>query len=96
MNDTASEILSRYFDPDPETLRDPHRAYTTLREHGDVHRVDHDGGRTWIVTGYDTAKRVLTDPRFSNDPGHRALDPHPADGARTMLSADPPEHTRLR
>ncbi|GGK41789.1 cytochrome P450 hydroxylase [Pilimelia terevasa] len=58
-----------------------------------------DGGRAWLVTGYDEVRRGLADPRFSLNranatswsglglPG--ALDVH-------LLNVDPPQHTRLR
>ena len=53
------------------------------------------GGRAWIVTGRQVANRVFTDPRFSNDPSHRAGSEPITDG-RHMGIADPPDHRRLR
>lgn len=58
-----------------------------------------DGGRAWLVTGYDEVRRGLADPRFSLDKANAAtwrglglpgaLDVH-------LLNVDPPQHTRLR
>jgi cytochrome P450 len=63
-----------------------------------------DGRPVWLVTRYEEARRLLNDPRFSNDTrrmGRKA----PLAGipeeitsvvAADMLNNDPPEHTRLR
>lgn len=58
------------------------------------------GGKAWLVTGYEDARKVLADPSFSSDstrPGY----PHFPLAARERIpghfvSMDPPEHTRLR
>ncbi|GAB2660147.1 cytochrome P450 [Nocardia goodfellowii] len=58
------------------------------------------GGEGWLVTRYDDVRLVLADPRFSRA---RAVDredlpratPEPPRGD-SLLSMDPPEHTRLR
>ncbi|MFD9737206.1 cytochrome P450 [Umezawaea sp. NPDC059074] len=83
---------------------DPFPRLRELRESGPVHVVrGRDGMDRWLVTRYDDVVRVLTDPRFSSSMGAMrqrstvtaALD----DGSMptaTLITADPPEHTRLR
>ena len=84
---------------------DPHREYARLRGRCPVaHLASRGGLRSYVVTGYEDAKAVLADPRLHKDP--RTLPPSPQrDGmarifeaplSRHMLTADPPEHTRLR
>src|SRR3954451_21045011 len=74
----------------------PYPVYQQMRRDAPVRPVDVPAGRLWLVTRYADARQVLTDPRLSKqlsaaelDPGERLLSQH-------MLSADPPEHTRLR
>ncbi|WP_030614727.1 cytochrome P450 family protein [Streptomyces fulvoviolaceus] len=80
---------------------DPHPVYARLREQGPVHRVRPPGSRadywTWLVVGYEEARAALADPRLSKDGskiGEAFLDDDLI--GRHLLSADPPEHTRLR
>lgn len=67
------------------------------------------GLRVWLVTRYDDALNVLTDPRLRNDiHTARAVIAHnrtasgpsrtrlPDELAMHMLNSDPPDHTRLR
>ncbi|WP_226899609.1 cytochrome P450 [Nonomuraea phyllanthi] len=70
----------------------------------------HNGAQAWLVTGFEEARAVLSDPRFSADKvRHRnatSLQPHEVDGPAPEPPAsredgmfvfmDPPEHTRLR
>ncbi|MEV1011588.1 cytochrome P450 [Streptomyces sp. NPDC049881] len=85
------------FDP-PDGLR-------TLRERGPISPLTYpDGTVGWLVTGYSTARTVLSDPRFSarqdrklmpvsagiGDEQRRPPDPG------VFVSMDPPEHTRYR
>ncbi|MFG1974916.1 cytochrome P450 [Nonomuraea fuscirosea] len=79
-----------------------------LRGQGAIRPVDLlNGARAWLVTGFDEARTVLSDPRFSADKlrHHDATSPRPpgpagqetaerADGIFVFM--DPPEHTRLR
>ena len=80
-----------------------HRIYDELTARGPVHRITlPSGGEGWLVTGYDTARALLADPRIvKGGPGHGPyLAELPTDVAaaidRHMLTLDPPDHTRLR
>ncbi|AQZ61467.1 cytochrome [[Actinomadura] parvosata subsp. kistnae] len=89
-----------------ERGRDPFSPPPGLRGHGPVREVELlNGARAWLVTGFDEARTVLADPRFSADKlRHRdatSLRPPqaPPEGERTdgaFVFMDPPEHTRLR
>ncbi|MFJ2212912.1 cytochrome P450 [Streptomyces sp. NPDC101062] len=77
---------------------DPH--YALLRREEPLCRVQLPYGEpAWLATRYDDVKAVLSDPRFSraaavgrDQPRSR---PYPS-GAGSMISLDPPDHTRLR
>ncbi|MFF5037375.1 cytochrome P450 family protein [Nocardia salmonicida] len=87
--------------------QDPQATYRVLNERGRVHNVQLPNGlRAWMVTGYDQAKQVLSDPTISKDlygpAGELAqeaaniplrLDP-PVNN--NLVYSDPPRHTRLR
>ncbi|MGV9452962.1 cytochrome P450 family protein [Streptomyces sp. NPDC003635] len=82
-----------------EFRSDPHPAYASLRARGPVHRVRPPGWRTetWLVVGYEEARTALADPRLAKDGakiGTPALDESLV--GKTLLSTDPPQHTRLR
>ena len=87
----------------PETLADPYPAYGALLERG---RVQRTAAGHWLALGYDEVSRILTDPRFGEAAGRGGRirlsrtsreGPHHLLGrVDTMLSVDPPEHTRLR
>ncbi|MEV4433012.1 cytochrome P450 [Streptomyces sp. NPDC049585] len=90
---------------DPGFARDPYPYYAELRSRGPAARVAlANGTHAWLVTGYDRARAVLADARFSNVPPQRAGRPRPdtparrAQGclARHMLNSDAPDHLRLR
>jgi cytochrome P450 len=85
---------------DPAVLADPHPALAALRESAPVHRVDMRMGLpVWMVTRYDDVLAALSDPRLSNDPHHASALTEVMRGdflSRSMIGADPPEHTRLR
>ncbi|HEX6354241.1 cytochrome P450 [Actinophytocola sp.] len=74
-------------------------SYAALRE-GPPCRVQLPYGEpAWLATRYEDVKMVLSDPRFSraaavgrDEPRTR---PH-ATGPNTIMSYDPPEHSRLR
>jgi cytochrome P450 len=93
------------FDPfDPAFQADPYPWYERLRTEDPVHLLDvHLPGLElpglWLLTRYDDVVAVLRDDRFSADkPLLRLLDFSPALRVMgsTMLTADPPAHTRLR
>ncbi|GAB3644388.1 cytochrome P450 family protein [Streptomyces sparsus] len=90
---------------DPAFARDPYPAYARLRDRGPAARVPlANGTHAWLVTGYQEARAVLSDSRFSNVPPASAGRPKadsPAQRARRrlarhMLNMDAPDHTRLR
>ncbi|MEU2052561.1 cytochrome P450 family protein [Streptomyces bungoensis] len=81
--------------------RDPHPVYARLREQGPVHRVRAPGAdadqTTWLVVGYEEARAALADPRLAKDStkiGTTFLDEELI--GKYLLTADPPQHTRLR
>ena len=85
---------------DPAVLADPYPALAALRESGPVHRLDGRlGVPVWVVTRYADVLAALSEPRLSNDP-QQAVDLEEALRgdflSRSMIGADPPEHTRLR
>jgi cytochrome P450 len=70
-----------------------------------------NGARAWLVTGFDEARAVLADPRFSSDrlrhPDATQMTPEQAAAGAPaadiperqdgmFIFMDPPEHTRLR
>ncbi|WP_320668997.1 cytochrome P450 [Patulibacter defluvii] len=75
-----------------------------------LHRLRFKGGEVgWLVTGYDAARSVLKDPRFSlrEIPPLHTVEPSKHDAVIAMmreegllrgdmLTMDPPEHTRFR
>ncbi|HZP53582.1 cytochrome P450 [Actinocrinis sp.] len=94
------------FKDDPSI--DPYPHYERLRGRCPVAQLDQVCGmRPFVVTTYPEARAALADPRLSKDPevGRQALVEagfeHLYFGERAslshhMLSADPPDHTRLR
>ena len=89
----------------PEAVANPYPMFKQLREQNPIQRMELLDG--WVLTSYDDVVRVLKDPRFSAD-RRKARTPllaealkaqeemGPVANTQTMLSADPPEHTRLR
>jgi pentalenic acid synthase len=84
---------------------DPPDGAAELRERGPIARVRlHDGTTPWLVTGHAEGRALLSDPRVSSDrsrPDFPMPVPIPA-AARasnltaTLISNDPPMHSRLR
>src|SRR3990172_8775269 len=89
----------------PEVHANPYPLYQQLRESDPIHWSELLDG--WVLTRYDDVVAVLKDPRFSAD-RRRARNRFvqqalimqeqagPFAQAQTMLSSDPPEHTRPR
>ncbi|MEV0621874.1 cytochrome P450 [Nonomuraea sp. NPDC050404] len=76
---------------------DPPPGYAALRAERPVARVRLPNGQTpWLVTGYDHARRILTDERVSSDrrhPGHPSLvGGRRSANAAPLVGMDPPEH----
>ena len=62
---TTSNVLELF---DSDFIRDPHPTLAPLREQSPAHLVATPNGlKTWLVTRYDDAKALLTDPRVSKD-----------------------------
>jgi cytochrome P450 len=92
------------------SLENPYPVYSLLRTVRPVMRVpipDYDGPGVWLLTRYRDVHLVLRDGRFSADrmnaPLFRdnlqrlpAFIQQSAGGLRTMLTMDPPDHTRVR
>ena len=89
----------------PEIHANPYPLYRQLREEDPVHWSPLLEG--WILTRYDDVLEVLKHPQFSADRRRArnrfvqaAMEQQAQAGpfaqAQTMLSSDPPEHTRLR
>jgi cytochrome P450 len=92
------------------SLENPYPVYSVLRTVRPVLQVptpDFDGPGVWLLSRYRDVHEVLRDPRFSanrlNAPLVKEnLDRLPsvlqqsAQGLRTMLVMDPPDHTRVR
>ena len=96
----------------PELIADPYAGYGRLRERAPLLRGRAmDGTAAWYVTRQADVRTVLGDPRFANDPAtvpgaqDRRVAMTEALGvpaeyeryfARSILTSDPPDHTRLR
>ncbi|MFJ8078201.1 cytochrome P450 [Streptomyces sp. NPDC096176] len=79
--------------------RDPYPVYAELRAHGPVHHVRlPEGHNAWLVVGYEAGRAALADNSLSKE--WRNVSPElgiaQLSSGITMLSADPPLHTRLR
>ncbi|MFI1252886.1 cytochrome P450 [Streptomyces netropsis] len=78
---------------------DPPAELIDARRHGPISRCTHPGGAPgWLVTGYDLARSVLADPRFSSrkelmNMGDFEIPPAPPG---EFLLMDDPQHRRYR
>ena len=80
-----------------EVVRDPFPVYEQIREQGTV--VFNEQLGVWMVVGYDDLSTALHDPnRYSNESygGGGSAVPEIMNGARMMISTDPPEQIPLR
>jgi len=89
----------------PEVHANPYPMYARLRAEDPIHWSPLM--EAWVLTRYDDVATVLTDSRFSADRrqarnrfaeeiARREEEFGPFGRTRTMLTSDPPEHTRLR
>ncbi|MBI1885772.1 MAG: cytochrome P450 [Chloroflexi bacterium] len=95
-----------FYNPlDPKVHANPYPMFRRMREEDPVHWSDLM--EAWILTRYDDVVSVLTDSRFSanrrearNRFAQEAMrieeEFGPFGRTQTMLTSDPPEHTRLR
>jgi len=79
---------------------EPASEYTELRKDGPLARVTLPTGHlAWVAYGYEAVRAIAVDDRFSKyavtQPGAPRLLPI-AKGSQSMVTMDPPEHTRLR
>lgn len=87
---------------------DPASGLTELSEHGQIHRIEHNGESVWLVTGHEEARAVLADPRMSSDRinsprARKLISPElhakmfpPERQAGSFIFMDAPEHTHYR
>jgi len=98
-------ITAEYNPFAPGMLGNPYEMYRALRENDPIHRSEMM--ESWVLTRYDDIDKVLTDNRFSADRTRartrfaQMLEEQqaqygPMSNAQTMLTSDPPDHTRLR
>ena len=89
---------------EPGFIEDPYSRYAAMRDADPVH---HSPLEFWGIFRYEDIARFLRDPSLSVE--DRNATPTPLDamaaevlgdradrGSRSMLSRDPPDHTRLR
>ncbi|MCC7367834.1 MAG: cytochrome P450 [Chloroflexi bacterium] len=99
--------MNEYAPFDAAFKADPFPLFRQLQVERPVHRVNLAGvGPIWLIARYDDAMAVLSDPRFVKDARHvltpaqksrfPKLTPALALLQQSMLSQDPPNHTRLR
>ena len=99
----ADELLHRLL-ATAEGHADPYPLYRALRTAAPIHRCGLDG--VWYTTGFAAARRVLLDPCFGKGP-RLTIRRHGVPEERvkmverrplrpTMITANPPEHSRLR
>jgi cytochrome P450 len=99
-------MVTEQFNPiAPGMLANPYEMYRTMREQSPIYWSPIM--EAWILTRYEDADFVLTDPRFSADRSRgrnrfsemmnaQEQEFGPFSRVQTMLSSDPPDHTRLR
>ncbi len=77
----------------------PHAVFAAMRQAAPAHEIPIAPGVTgWIITRYEEARRALNDPRLAKSPTAQMMPPALIKPglSKHMLSADAPEHTRLR
>ena len=101
-----TETAVSYNPFEPGFIEDPYTEYAKMRREDPIHRSPLD---FWVLFGYQDITRFLKDPTLSVEDRNAtptALDQMVMEiladrveserGARSMLSRDPPDHTRLR
>ncbi|WP_083211275.1 cytochrome P450 [Mycolicibacterium porcinum] len=79
---------------DKDFQRNPHPWYDRAREVGPVHQTDDN---TFVVLGYNEAMKFVKAPNMSIlEPNHEGQTPFGAAFNNTVLTMDPPQHTRAR
>ena len=83
---------------DAEALyRDPYAVLAALRARGPAHFVRLPGGsELWLIVGHREAHAALTEPTMSKDWLRSTGRIGPGVIGISMISSDPPDHTRLR
>ncbi|MBF9069688.1 cytochrome P450 [Streptacidiphilus fuscans] len=77
----------------PDVIADPHPFYRRLREHRRVYW--HAVLDSWVLTGYEECRQVLSDTAaFASD--FRRVGEEIPDAHLTVQSLDPPEHGAIR
>ena len=78
----------------------PHAVFAAMRQQTAVAEIPlgDSGINGYLITRYEDAKRALTDPRLAKGPTNLIMPPEmvKAGLSKHMLSADAPEHSRLR
>lgn len=85
-----TRTVSRWDPLSAEVRDDPYPAYKLLPDIGWSERVG-----AWVLTRHADVSELLRDDRFSAERG-RAQAGYQPNAPKSMLSADPPDHTRLR
>jgi cytochrome P450 len=100
MTDT---IISADYLISDEFGADPYTPNSSLREQGPVHPIDFPpGAQAFLVVGYEHVRTAFTDPRLAKDLRHapdwfrERMTANSPVLAYNMVTADPPDHTRLR
>jgi cytochrome P450 len=99
-----AETAVAYNPFEPGFIEDPYSRYAAMREGDPVHRSPLD---FWVLFRYEDIARLLHDPSLSvedRNARQTALDEMVVEilgeraerGGKSMLSRDPPDHTRLR
>lgn len=99
-----TETTLTYNPFEPGFVEDPYTQYAAMREGDPVHRTPLD---FWVLFRYEDILRFLKDPTLSVEDRNanptaidemiqQAVGDRTGRGERSMLSRDPPDHTRLR
>jgi cytochrome P450 len=87
----------------PEFAADPYGLNARLRDIGPVHPIDFPpGAQAFLVVGYEHVRAAFVDPRLSKDLRNgpdwfrRRMTENSPVLAYNMVTADPPDHSRLR